>query len=107
MIAALRQHKAARGLGRTTLASGSIAPESLRIIHRPEEIEGRLVPSHREGDLIKGAFNRSAPGTAVERKTRYLVLSSSSVKRSIRGIDCSAERAVAPQRRRWRGFQDR
>ncbi len=46
MIAALRQHKPARGLRRTTLSGGSIAPESLRIIHRPEEIEGRLVPGH-------------------------------------------------------------
>ena len=46
MIAALRQHKLARGLQRTTLAGGSIAPESLRIIHRPDEIEGRLVPGH-------------------------------------------------------------
>jgi IS30 family transposase len=75
MIAALRQHKPTRGLRRTTLAGGSIAPESLRIIHRPEEIEGRLVPGHWEGDLIKGAFNRSAVGTVVERKTRYLILS--------------------------------
>jgi IS30 family transposase len=39
MIAALRQHKPIRGLRRTTLAGGSIAPKSLRIIHRPEEIE--------------------------------------------------------------------
>lgn len=46
MIAALRRHKPSRGLRRTTLAGGSIAPESLRIIHRPEEIEGRLVPGH-------------------------------------------------------------
>ena len=46
MIAALRQHKPSRGLRRTTLTGGSIAPESLRIIHRPEEIEGRLVPGH-------------------------------------------------------------
>jgi len=75
MIAALRQAKPARGLRRTTGSGGSIAPESLRIIHRPEEIEGRLVPGHWEGDLINGAFNLSAVGTVVERKTRYLSLS--------------------------------
>jgi len=75
MITAFQQHKPARGQRRTTLAGGSIAPESLRIIHRPEEIEGRLVPGHWEGDLIKGAFNRSAVGTVVERKTRLLILS--------------------------------
>ena len=44
---ALRQHKPSREPRRTTLSGGSIAPESLRIIHRPEEIEGRLVPGHR------------------------------------------------------------
>jgi IS30 family transposase len=86
MILALRQHKPARGLRRTTLAGGSIAPESLRIIHRPEEIEARLVPGHWEGDLIKGAFNRSAVGTVVERKTRFLILS------KMRG--CTAEAAL-------------
>ena len=35
-----------------------MVPESLRIIHRPEEIEARIVPGNWEGDLIKGAFNR-------------------------------------------------
>ena len=107
MIAALRQEKPARGVRRTTLSGGSIAPESLRIIHRPEEIESRLVPGHWEGDLIKGAFNRSAVGTVVERKTRYLILSSSSVRKSIRGIDFSAERAAAPPKRRWRASPGR
>ena len=78
MLAALRQAKPARGRSRTTLPGGSIAQESLRIIHRPEEIEGRLVPGHcgmrrdrgrrcgrisPPNDLIKGAFNRSAVGT--------------------------------------------
>ena len=58
----------------------------MRIIHRPEEIEGRLVPGHWEGDLIKGAFNRSAVGTVVERKTRYLILS------KMRG--CTADAAL-------------
>ncbi len=33
------------------------------------------MPGHREGDLIKGAFNRSPLGTVVERKTRFVILS--------------------------------
>jgi len=74
MILALRQSKPVRGHRRTTLASSAMVPETLRIIHRPEEIEARLVPGHWEGDLIKGAFNRSSVGTLVERKTRFVVL---------------------------------
>jgi len=74
MIEALRQRKPARGRRRTTLSGTSMVPESLRIIHRPEEIEARIVPGHWEGDLIKGAFNRSSVGTLVERKTRFVVL---------------------------------
>jgi IS30 family transposase len=46
----------------------------LRIINRPEEIEARLAPGHWEGDLIKGAFNRSSVGTLVERKIRFVIL---------------------------------
>jgi IS30 family transposase len=74
MIDALRQGKPARGWQRTTLSGSSMVPESLRITHRPEEIEARIVPGHWEGDLIKGAFNRSSVGTLVERKTRFVVL---------------------------------
>ena len=74
MIDALRQAKPARGLKRSTLAGSAMVPESLRIINRPEEIEARLVPGHWEGDLLKGAFNRSSVGTLVERKTRFVVL---------------------------------
>ena len=74
MIEALRQAKPVRGRRRTTLAGSAMVPESLRIINRPEEIEARLIPGHWEGDLIKGAFNRSSVGTLVERKTRFVVL---------------------------------
>ena len=63
MIEVLRQGKAVRGQQRTTQAGSAMVPETLRIIHRPEEIEARLVSSHWESDLIKGAFNRSSVGT--------------------------------------------
>ena len=74
LIEALRQGKPRRGVRRTTAASAGFVPEHLRIAHRPEEIATRLVPGHWEGDFIKGAYNRSAVGTVVERKTRFVVL---------------------------------
>ncbi len=86
MIAALRQQKPKRGRRRTTAAGGSYVPEALRIAHRPEAIETRCMPGHWEGDFIKGAMNRSAVGTLVERKTRYVVLS--------RMNGCGAEAAL-------------
>lgn len=74
MIAGLRQAKKRRGSGRKMATGVSFVPEEQRIIHRQEEIESRLLPGHWEGDFIKGSFNRSAVGTLVERKTRWVVL---------------------------------
>ena len=74
MIEALRQEEPTRGRRRTTIAKRGFVPEELRIVDRPEAIAERKLPGHWEGDLIKGAFNRSCVGTLVERKTRFVVL---------------------------------
>jgi IS30 family transposase len=61
-------------------------PDMVSIHARPPEVEERLIPGHWEGDLIKGAHNRSSVGTLVERTTLFTVLS--------RMNDASAEAAL-------------
>lgn len=64
-----------RQRGRQSRRSGGPITGAVSIHDRPEEIEGRLVPGHHEGDLILGTLaSRSAIGTLVERTTGYIHL---------------------------------
>lgn len=74
LLAQLRQgHTTRRSRRRGQDRRGGL--KNMTSIHdRPTEALTRAVPGHWEGDLIKGAGNRSAVGTLVERTSRFIVL---------------------------------
>ena len=65
------------------------------ISERPAEAEDRAVPGHWEGDLIIGKGGRSAIGTLVERKSRYVVLLHLPKGRTAHDVRVALTRAVS------------
>ena len=73
LVAALRSGRTQRR-SRTRPVRHEIVSDKVMISDRPAEVADRAVPGHWEGDLIKGAFNRSGLVTLVERSTRYTMI---------------------------------
>jgi len=68
-----KSHKTRLPRARGSARAGGL-PNMTSIHLRPPEVAARIVPGHWEGDLIKGAMNRSSVGTLVERTSRYVML---------------------------------
>ena len=70
-----RRRQKRKHAGRKWGSASSAALGIRASIHdRPETVAARVEPGHLEGDLIVGAFNKSAVGTYVERVSRLTSL---------------------------------
>jgi IS30 family transposase len=102
LIACLRQgHAGRRRRSQGTDRRGQI-PDMVSLHVRPPEVEDRLVPGHWEGDLMKGAANRSAVGTLVERSSRLVILAkmaAATAPAAVEGFSQALNRVHDPMRK--------
>ncbi len=95
IIGALRQSRQKRmPRARGTARKGNIA-NLVPLSQRPAEVDSREVPGHWEGDFVKGAGNASAIGTAVERTSRFVLITQMN--------GCTATHALEGFTRRFKG----
>lgn len=74
LIEQLRQKRKYRGNVRRGKDKRTTIADKISIEERPEEVKGRLIPGHWEGDLVMGKDRQSAIGTLNERTTRTVIL---------------------------------
>jgi len=74
LIKQLRQKRKTRGSRHTKAVRDIKILDRLSIDERPQEVLGRQIPGHWEGDLIVGKEHGSVIGTLVERSSRYVIL---------------------------------
>lgn len=87
LVSLLRQSRSSRRPRSGGTDRRQTIPDMVSVHVRPPEVDDRLMPGHWEGDLIKGAGNRSAVGVLVERTSRLVLLA--------RMPDATAESALA------------
>jgi transposase, IS30 family len=74
LLSCLRQAGRKRRPGSGGKKRAEILKNITPIQARPEEVAARIIPGHWEADLVKGAGNRSAVATIVERVSRLTII---------------------------------
>jgi IS30 family transposase len=74
LIEQLRQKRKYRRHPRRGKNKRTTIADKISIEERPEEVKGRQIPGHWEGDLIMGKDRQSAIGTLNERTTKTVIL---------------------------------